>query len=221
LPEYPKLDIDPRGPVRYRTLMASGAIGTPLGLRRWTRIEYERLVRLGTFAGEPLELIGGQLIIAEPQYPYHASGVTRADYAIRAGLPPGWIVRIQAPVALGDDSEPEPDLAVVRGAPDDYSELHPSRPALIVEVADSSLAFDRASKGSLYARAGVEDYWIVNLVDRVLEVYRDPLPDPRALHGWRYGTVTTLAPPATAVPLALPSTRVAVAELLPLRPPAC
>src|SRR5205085_348286 len=84
---------------------------------------------------------------------------------IRASLPPGWIVRVQAPLALDDESAPEPDVAVVRGRHADYRSAHPTRAALIVEVAESSLTFDRVQKGSLYARAGIVDYWIVNLVD--------------------------------------------------------
>ncbi len=123
---------------------------------------------------------------------------------MRAVLPPGWLVRIQLPVSLDDESEPEPDLVVVPGRPGDYRESHPERPVLAIEVAESSLSFDREQKGSLYARAGVQDYWIVNLVDRVLEVYRDPGPDPAAIYGWRYRSVTTLLPPAVVVPLRLP-----------------
>jgi Uma2 family endonuclease len=186
----------------------------PLTLRRWKRKEYDRLVELGVFEGEPLELIAGQLVVAEPQGSYHASSISAAEYAVRAVLPPGWLVRTQLPVSLDDESEPEPDLAVVPGQPADYRAAHPERPALVVEVADSSLDFDRYHKGSLYARAGIQDYWIVNLVDRLLEVYRDPISDSAALHGWRYRSVTMLPPPAVVVPLAFPSAGVAVAELL-------
>ncbi len=188
---------------------------TPLTLRRWQRAEYERLVDLGMFQGEPIELIGGQLVVAEPQGAYHASAISAVDYALRALLPPGWMVRIQAPVSLDDESEPEPDLVVVPGLPADYRRSHPACPVLAVEVADSSLDFDRQHKGSLYARAGIQDYWIVNLVDRVLEVYRDPGPDPSAPHGWRYRSVATLTPPAVVVPLAFTSSQIAVADLLP------
>jgi Uma2 family endonuclease len=187
----------------------------PLTLRRWKRVEYDRLVNLGVFEGEPIELIGGQLVVAEPQSPYHASAISAAEYAVRAILPPGWIVRTQLPVSLDDESEPEPDLVVVRGRPADYRDSHPARPVLAVEVAESSLDFDRQHKGSLYARAEIQDYWIVNLVDRILEVYRDPGPDPSAPYGWRYRSVTTLAPPAVVVPLAFPATQVAVLDLLP------
>jgi len=187
----------------------------PLTLRRWQRAEYERLVDLGVFHGEPIELIGGQLVVGEPQGSYHASAISIAEYALRAALPAGWIVRTQMPVSLDDESEPEPDLVVVQGRPGDYRESHPARVALAVEVAESSLEFDRERKGSLYARAGIDDYWIVNLVDRVLEVYREPEPDASAVYGWRYRSVRVLTPPAVLVPLAFTSSQVAVADLLP------
>src|SRR5712691_12941760 len=188
---------------------------SPLTVRRWTRDEYERLVDFGVFQRDPVELIGGQLIVAEPQGSYHATAVGAADDALRAILPPGWIVRTQMPIALDEESAPEPDLVVVRGTRADYRESHPARPALVLEVADSSLDFDRQHKGSLYARAGVADYWIVNLVDRVLEVYRDPELDPSARYGWRYRSVEMLAPPAIVRPLAIPSAPIRVADLLP------
>jgi Uma2 family endonuclease len=187
----------------------------PLTIRRWKRSEYDRLVELGVFEGEPLELIGGQLVVAEPQYPYHASAISAVDDAIRAALPPGWSVRLQAPVSLDDESEPEPDLVVVPGRPTDYRHAHPTRPVLTVEVAESSVSFDRQHKGSLYARAGLQDYWIVNLVDRVLEVYRDPAPDTAAMYGWRHRSLTPLTPPALVSPLAFPAARIAVGDLLP------
>jgi Uma2 family endonuclease len=196
----------------------------PLTMRCWTRGEYERLVELGVFHDEAVELIGGQLLVAEPQGSYHASRLGAAGDALRAALPPGWLVRVQMPVALDDDSEPEPDLAVVPGIWSDYEAGHPRNPALIVEVAESSLEFDRREKGSLpdrrekgslYARGGVRDYWIVNLVERALEVYRDPEPDPAAPHGWRYRTIARITPPGVVAPRALPSARAAVGDLVP------
>ena len=187
----------------------------PLTLRRWKRTEYERLVGLGVFEGELIELIGGQLVVAEPQYPYHASSISAVDYAVRAIVPAGWIVRTQSPVSLDDESEPEPDLVVVPGRPGDYRHAHPALPVLAIEVAESTLAFDRLQKGSLYARAGIQDYWIVNLVDRVLEVYRDPGPEPSAAYGWRYRSLTSMSAPAVVSPLAFASARIAVADLLP------
>src|SRR5712692_9590253 len=104
----------------------------PLTLRRWKRVEYERLVDLGLFQGDPVELLGGHLIVAEPQGSYHATAVGTVDDALRALLPPGWIVRAQMPVALDDESAPEPDLVVVPGTRADYRESHPARPSLAV-----------------------------------------------------------------------------------------
>jgi Uma2 family endonuclease len=187
----------------------------PPALRRWNRAEYDRLVGLGVFEGEPVELIAGQLVVAESQGPYHASAISAAEYALRSALPSGWIVRSQLPVSLDDESEPEPDLVAVSGRPADYRDAHPGRPVLAVEVAQSSLDFDREHKGSLYARAGIQDYWIVNFVTRVLELYRDPQPDASAPYAWRYGSVEMLAPPSVVVPLAFASARIAVADVLP------
>ena len=187
----------------------------PLTVRRWSRSEYERLVDMGAFAHEPVELIGGQLFVAEPQGTYHASLVGAVGDALRAVLPAGWIIRIQAPVALDDESAPEPDVAVVRGTHADYRHAHPRRPALVVEVADSSLSFDRDAKGSLYARAGIPDYWIVDVIGRVLEVCRDPGTDLTAPYGWRYRSVTRMSPPEIVALIAVPPARVPVASLLP------
>jgi Uma2 family endonuclease len=202
--------IDRQGASRYR-----GGMQTPLTVRRWQRAEYEWLIGLGAFYGEPLELIGGQLLVAEPQGASHASAISRADYALRAIVPGGWIVRIQSPVSLDDESEPEPDLVVVPERPGDHRDWHPAHPALVMEVAESSLDFDRMLKGSLYARAAVSDYWILNLVERVVEVYRDAGPDASAVFGWRYRSVTRLAAPATIAPLAWSGARNALADLLP------
>jgi Uma2 family endonuclease len=104
---------------------------------------------------------------------------------------------------------------VVAGGRRDYREGHPARPVLVVEVAESSLRLDRDAKGSLYARAGITDYWIVNLVARVLEVYREPRPDPDATYGWAYGSRASLDQSATVAPLAMPTARIAVSQLLP------
>lgn len=183
--------------------------------RRWKRVEYDRLVELGVFEREPIELVGGELIVTEPQSAYQASGIRTVDHALRAVLPEGWLVSVQLPVSLDDESEPEPDIVVVPGRPSDYRHAHPTRPVLAIEVAESSLAFDRRVKGSLYARAGIPDYWIVNLVDRVLEVYRDPGPEASAPYGWAYRSVDTLAPPAVLVPVTFADIQVSVADLLP------
>jgi Uma2 family endonuclease len=188
----------------------------PIRNRHWTRQEYDELIKSGFFdEDEPIELLGGQLIVAEPKGSPHSTAVALAAEALRGAFGPGWLVRVQDPVALDAESEPEPDVAVVPGRARDYLAAHPARPALLVEVAESSLAFDRGHKGSLYARAGVTDYWIVNLVDEVLEAYRRPALDRSAEFGWRYLDVQALRPGTTIAPLARPDVTVAVADLLP------
>ena len=184
--------------------------------RRFTRIEYDRLTELGLWApGERLELLDGLLVVREPQGSRHATGVQLVVLALRRAFGDRWDVRCQLPIALDDESEPEPDVSVVAGGPRDYIADHPGRPVLLVEVADTSFAVDRRYRMSLYARAGIADYWIVNLLERVLEVYRDPVPDPAAAAGWRYHTVLLLHPPATITPLAAAAAPVPVADLLP------
>jgi Uma2 family endonuclease len=162
-------------------------------IKSWTRLEYERLVDLGAFRpGERLELVGGALVVREPQGGPHATAVGLAEDALREAFGAGWTVRAQSPIALDEDSEPEPDIAVVPGSRRDHRRAHPSHPVLIVEVADSSLEFDRSEKAGLYARAGIADYWILNLGGQVLEVYREPVADPHRAYGWRYASTATL-----------------------------
>lgn len=191
--------------------MAEYAIQT----RRFTRAEYDHLIDLGFFQpSDRVELIGGQLMVAEPQGEYHYGAIWKTAHALEGAFGSGWYVRTQAPIGLDDESEPEPDVAVVPGSVADYRK-HPARPVLTVEVADSSLALDRAHKGSLYARAGLADYWVLNLIDRVLEVYREPVPDSDAPFGWRYARREALDPSSMATPLAAPHAAIPVADLLP------
>jgi Putative restriction endonuclease len=188
----------------------------PVQIRQWTRAEYGRLIEIGVFdLGERVELLGGEILVAEPQSSPHYTAIGLVEDALELAFGPGWLVRTQGPIALDDRSEPEPDVAAVRGTVRDYGRQHPARAALIVEVAEVSLALDRAHKGSLYARAGVEDYWVLNLVERVLEVYRQPVVDALAPFGWRYASRQTLGPDAHITPLAAPNARVPISDLLP------
>jgi len=188
----------------------------PVRLRRWTRAEYARLIDGGIFRpGEAVELLGGDLMVGEPQGTAHYTAIGLVEDALRSALGLEWLVRSQGPLALAEDSEPEPDVAVTRGRRRDYRGEHPSRPVLVVEVAESSLALDREHKGSLYARANVADYWILNLVDRVLEVYREPVEDRTAPFGWRYRHSEVLSSGSTAAPLIAPGARISVSDLLP------
>ena len=189
---------------------------TSVRTRRWKRVEYEQLIEKGIFQpGERLELVAGELVVREPQGTPHITAIRMVEEALREAFGAGWEVRSQAPVALDEDSEPEPDVTVARGTLWDYRYAHPSEPALLVEVAEASLDFDRRHKGSLYARARAPEYWIVNLVERVLDVYGEPVLAPEAHYGWRYRAVTTLQGRDFIAPLAAPHTRIAVADLLP------
>jgi Uma2 family endonuclease len=184
--------------------------------RTWQRLEYDRLIEAEILGpADRIELLGGAMIVKEPQYSPHATAIQLVQRVLTAALGAGWSVRPQLPIALDDESEPEPDICVVPGDPRDYRDAHPERPVLIVEVALSRLRFDREHKGSLYARAQIVDYWIVNIPDRRLEVYRDPAPDAAAPFAWRYGRVVTLGPDERVAPLAVPSAYVIVADLLP------
>ncbi len=187
-----------------------------LRTRRWTRVEYERMIDKGILTeDERIELVGGELLVREPQGTPHATGIRMAEDALRLAFGAGWDVRGQLPVALDDESEPEPDVSVVPGSFRDYRQQHPSRPVLIVEVAESTLAVDRDHKASLYARAAVPEYWIVNLVDHLLEVHREPRAASEAPFGWRYSVVTTLRAGQVIAPLAAEAARIQVADLIP------
>lgn len=184
--------------------------------RRWTRAEYGRLIEMGVFqSGERLELLAGNLVVREPQGDPHTLAVELVNEALRTAFGREWRVRVQLPIALDQESEPEPDISVAPGRARDRREAKPSRLALIAEIAESSLTLDREYKGSLYAKARVPDYWIVNLVDRVLEVYRDPMPDASASYEWSYRSVQSLSAAEHVSPLAAPTARIPIADLLP------
>jgi len=188
----------------------------PVRTRRWTRVEYGRLIEHGFLdEDDPIELVDGLLLVKEPQYTPHATAVMLVTEALRLAFGPGWCVRPQLPMALDDRSEPEPDACVVPGSARDYLQTHPTGAALVVEVAFSGLAIARGRKAAMYARNGITDYWILNLVDRVLEVHREPVRLRGTRRPWGYRAIHSVGPDDAVSPLALPSARVAVADLLP------
>lgn len=188
----------------------------PLPLWRMTRVRYDRLVDAGIFGPEDrVELLDGLLVTREPQGGRHATAVFLVRETLEKVFGEAYYVREEKPIALDDQSEPEPDVVVVPGRPRDYRDAHPSQPVLIVEVADTSLALDRVRKGGLYARAAVADYWVLNLIDEVLEVYREPVRAESARYGWKYDSASLLERSAVVTPLAAPGARIPVAALLP------
>ncbi len=140
--------------------------------RRLTRREYDGLVQLGAFGDERIELLYGLLIPMSPQNAPHMWAIQTLNMILAPALAGRAAVRVQGPLAVSAESEPEPDLAVV--PLQDFSSEHPGTALLVIEVAGESLAKDRQIKGRMYAEAGVPEYWVVNLADRVIEVYTDP-----------------------------------------------
>lgn len=143
--------------------------GSVRGLRR---VEYDALVATGLLDGEPVELLQGALVRMSPHGPAHAEAIRRLTMALARQAPLGWTVDVQLPLAVADDSQPEPDLALLRTA--DWSHDHPPTALLVVEVSRSSLRTDLGVKAVLYAAAGVTDYWVVDVVARVVHVHRNP-----------------------------------------------
>jgi Uma2 family endonuclease len=197
-----------------RDLETEGSGGHP---RRWTRKEYHRAAELGLFRpDERLELIRGEIIVVSPQKELHYAAIYSGAEALKVAFGPGYWVRQQGPLVLGEDSEPEPDLLIVPGSWQDYRK-HPTaaQVLLLIEVADTTLRTDRGSKAALYAEAGVADYWIVNVRARALEVYRDlgPLSKRQAAFGYRSKTVYQEG--ETVISLSAPHAVIRVADLLP------
>jgi len=178
----------------------------PERARPLRRCEYDRLVELGVFEGERIELLEGVLVAMTPQNAPHSGSIQRLNSILVPRLAGRAEVRVQLALAVSDDSEPEPDIAVVR--PGRRFDEHPSTALLVIEVADASLRKDRGIKAALYARAGVPEYWIVDLPARVLEVHRDPQGDA-------YATVERHGRGETVPLLTFPDVAVDVAEIVP------
>ena len=176
---------------------------------RLSRVEYERAVEAGVFEADArLELIDGGLHATTPEGSLHATGIDVIADCLRQVFGAGFHVRMQHPLAAGDYSEPEPDVAVVRGAMRDYWHAHPTSAVLVVEVSNESLQQDRTIKQRLYARCRIAEYWILALPDACLEVYRDPAEDG-------YRRVTRHVAGENVAPLARPNAEIAVGDLLP------
>jgi len=175
---------------------------------KWTRKEYYRLWELGLIPDRRVQLIDGEIYLMLPQNPPHASAISLVQQTLTSIFGKGYTARVQLPLDLGLRSEPEPDVAMVRGGPRDFTQHHPKGAVLVVEVADATLAFDRKKKGLTYAQGGIADYWIVNLSDGCLEVYREPTRKG-------YKSRNVLEPDDVVIPLHLPSVKLKVSELIP------
>jgi Uma2 family endonuclease len=177
----------------------------PEQIRPLRRVEYDQLVALGTFAGERIELIDGALRHMSPIGPPHTSTVDLLNELLVLALVGRARVRVQGSFAASELSEPEPDFCILPR--EDYHAAHPTAAHLIIEVADSSLGYDRVDKAKLYAASGVPEYWIVNLVERVVEVHREP-------DAGGYRQLTTVPKGARLRLLAFPDVELAVDDFL-------
>jgi Uma2 family endonuclease len=167
----------------------------PDRIRPLRRVEYEFLVTEGLLDDSRVELLCGALVEMTPQGPLHANVVRRLAEKLIRSLSAGVHVRVQMPLALSDESEPEPDVAVVPAG--DYDRAHPTHALLVIEVAETSLQKDRGVKTALYATAGIAEFWLVDLTRAVVEVHRRPVLG-------RYTEIESIARDGRLTPAELP-----------------
>ncbi len=182
--------------------------------RRFSREEYYKMVEMGLFDRQRVELIDGEIIQMAPQMNRHSVAIGLIERAFRRVLGEDYWIRLQSPLNANDHSEPEPDVVIVPGQPRDFDD-HPRKALLVVEVSESSYRYDSKVKAGLYASAGIEDYWIVNLNANRLEIYRQPVADDAHRFGHRYADVTLLGATDVVACLAFPKAQIKVADLLP------
>ena len=177
---------------------------------RFTVADLYRMTEAGVFGRTPrVELIRGEIIDMAPIGTPHFVMVNRLNRMLVQAVGARGIVSVQNPLRLDDRSEPEPDIVVFKPQTDEYESGHPlpGDTLLVIEVADTSLAYDRGVKAPLYAESGIADYWIVNLQDRTVEVHRDPA-------GGRYAEMRTVRPGGSLDVLLLPGLALPAAEVL-------
>jgi hypothetical protein len=188
----------------------------PSGLRpfRWTVPLFHQLGDAGYFRGRRPKLIRGTLLEQGMMNPPHAMAGELTEEALRAVFGPGWRVRVDKPLVFGGDTDPMPDIALVRGQVRGNTD-HPTSAELVVEIADTTLDSDVTEMAELYATAGIADHWVLDVVGRRLLVFRDPVPLPAGLGATAYRTHQTLTDADTISPLAAPAAVIRVADLLP------
>jgi len=197
----------------------SGIRSSALSVRRFTLDEYHRLIELGFFDNtERIELINGYLISMSPINPPHAACTSHLVGLLHGCFDSDVVIRSQSPITLPDlVSEPEPDIVVARPDANYYADRHPGGDdiLLLIEVSDTTLASDRTTKGSTYAAAGIQEYWIANLLERQIEVYQSPMPPVDGVTDYQTRIIYRGADVIT--PQALPDCRIAVEQIIPKR----
>ncbi|MBE9036390.1 Uma2 family endonuclease [aff. Roholtiella sp. LEGE 12411] len=184
---------------------------TPFTLRQWTVAEYQKMAAAGIFHPEErVELIAGQIIRMSAKGTAHTSAVGRTAKVLRHLLENRADIRTQDPIQLDNFSEPEPDIAVVKIDPLDYADHHPttSELFLIIEVADSSFKYDRETKGKVYAQSKIRDYWVLDVINRKLHVFREPTQEG-------YDSEVIFTEDTIVSSLQFPGIAIAIAQILP------
>jgi Uma2 family endonuclease len=187
-------------------------------LHIWTSKEYYQMAEAGLFADKHVELIDGRIIEMSALNRPHVRAVKKAVRIFERVFAEGYFVQDQAPLNLDDldhYSQPEPYVAVIKGHEDDYIEEFPTHAALVLEVSFATLRFDREKKASLYAKARIPEYWILNLLQRQLEVFRQPVADASAPFWFSYAEKLVFKDGESVSPLAKPEALVNVADLIP------
>lgn len=203
-----------RHPLIFETIVKEISDGEPK-LLRWTKKEYHSMADLGFFEGKRTEFLEGEIIEMPTMNSPHATALEVSYDALRDVFKMGFAVRNQSPIDFGKDFEAVPDIAVIKGNARDFRAAHPQTADLIVEISDTSLSYDRNRKASLYAKFGIQDYWVLNLKNRTLEVYRRPLEDGNIYYGFGYAEKLTFAETEEVSPLAAPHAKIKIADLLP------
>ena len=183
----------------------------PTAVKHWTVSDYHRMSEMGILPpNERTELINGQIVLMVAKGTPHVTSLHLLANVLRDRLGNAALVRTQDPIQLDDWSEPEPDIVIARGTVLDYADHHP-RPEeikLVVEVADSTLKQDCEIKDKLYAQAGIADYWVLDLKNRQLHVFRNPTPTGYTSH-------LILAEPNEIAPLSFPFLTLSLTAILP------
>ncbi len=182
-------------------------------VRLWTRDEYYKMAELGFFHGKRVELIEGEIIEMLPMKSPHTTGISLAGEILRGVFADGFVIRVQAPLSFSGITEPEPDVAVVKGKIRDFTDAHPKTAELIVEVSDATLRYDRTKKAALYAKNKIQEYWILNVKNRSLEVYHRSIRDKKL--GFIYTEIQILTEKDAVAPLVAPEAKIKIADILP------
>jgi len=204
----------PKNPVFFEAEIEEATAREPRVIK-WTKEEYLSMAELGFFEGKRTEFLEGEIIEMPTMNSPHATGLTLTDNVLRTIFSEGFVIRNQMPLDFGKDFETVPDIAIINGKIRDFLNSHPQTADLVVEVSDTTLSYDRNRKASLYAKFDIQDYWILNLKKRTLEVYRRPTEDDNIYYGFGYAEKLTYTETDEVSPLAAPDAKIKVADLLP------